>query len=442
MLCQSPFFRSLLLGGFSETTSTEPGLPNSLGSAKPLKLELEPNVTRAAFEYCLSQLYGGGPHLVLLPWADTSGCALSEPFAALIERITQGGKRSSISRPSTISTLSEFGSWKRFAPHIHDSESVQPASPRFLLSLLVTASYLEMSDVADRVTELIMASITPFSILTYVRFASDKGITSWSGLAELDQPCRGMENVASQPEDGYIPRRLVEADDEEPIYDYGSLSAKIGDACACYLAKWGISHILPVEEAATWRRAASHTSPIKVGNREESTSEYLAVRSLLNAEPWLHTPGVEHVKIWQYGGMPIDWVKRLLSSDVLCLGESVSRDKSSEWYRYQMIKRIVELRRRTRQEQMYSISDEHHGSRTSSGEKFDDESEISVKRTHRPESSLFGASDEIDEEAEGLRDLIETGALYSHFVRLQILRLRIGFAVHRLRFVHRPSRTS
>jgi hypothetical protein len=277
-----------------------------------------------------------------------------------------------------------------------------------------------MTEVADTGMEMILNSITPFSLLAYLNFAAGKGITGWYGPAEREQPCRGLEGVAGPPTAGSAGSENVSSESGR-VYDYGSLSEKIGEACACYLAKWGVSHILPVEEATIGLGATSSTyglrHPISYPRDDNLSPD---VRALLDREPWLKSPPQEELRIWAYGGMPIDWVKGVLASDALFLGSQSTRDKGSEWDRYQVIKRVVELRRATRQRDDTDLSSEVEKGKLKGEEKEVDEESESQKGTQTgqdsPQARSVNSGSPYDHEKVILEEIIETAVLYSHFV--------------------------
>lgn len=150
---QSGFFTSLLSGGFSEERTT----PFKRGSeGEVIQIELNSPMTRAAFEFCLARLYGGGPDLVPPPWAKTSSVyPLSEPFERLLlKAMNDSQERGRDGLPEQWADLA--------------SSDKQPATPTFLLALLASSTYLEIPTLATMALELIQTSITPWTVSAYL----------------------------------------------------------------------------------------------------------------------------------------------------------------------------------------------------------------------------------------------------------------------------------
>ena len=179
VLIQSGFFRAMLCGGYAEDLATASAAatlshknsrrdaqpPSSTTTASPLApnevdkdvVELQfddPNISRAAFEYSIARLYGDGPKLVLPFWSTPSS---SHPFSpALTMRLSQSSDL-------------------QLANLLIDKCS-HPATPRFLLSLLATSIYLNIPSVTAQALTLVLCSITPFTVIPYLRFAIGCGI--------------------------------------------------------------------------------------------------------------------------------------------------------------------------------------------------------------------------------------------------------------------------
>lgn len=160
----------------------------------------------------------------------------------------------------------------------------QPATPEFLLSLLATSLYLEISSLASEAMEAILKTIGPRTVQIYLNFAlgnskvvdPDLPAVGLDGLAEdlkgndgaLDVKSKFHLSTANDYVSGlYSPlsvgspsstASLSSTSDEslllsmshtessgdvKPVvprkFYYGPVSDKIGEACACWLAKWG-----------------------------------------------------------------------------------------------------------------------------------------------------------------------------------------------------------
>ncbi|KAE8216874.1 hypothetical protein CF327_g65 [Tilletia walkeri] len=203
-LVQASFFNGLFCAGFAEGLDGIGGINRNLrghggrGSANDedededdddgiLDLPFEdPNITRPAFEYCIAHLYGAAPELVLPEWASPQP---SQPLSSafIVPAAVGAGPvpQSATTAPSTDGTS------------LPSSSTLQhPATPRFLLSLLATSIYLGIPSVTTHVITLILYSITPFTIMHYLRFATGQTIL---GASEAMQRSVMHEIALSAP---------------------------------------------------------------------------------------------------------------------------------------------------------------------------------------------------------------------------------------------------
>ncbi|TFY74563.1 hypothetical protein EWM64_g9451 [Hericium alpestre] len=366
VLIQAGFFRSLFTGGFVESTDR-----TTSSRRNPHLIEIvfdDTNITRAAFELCISRLYGGGPPTYISP------SVLPTPAHPLTPQFTM---------PYTTADT---------------PEGHQPASPRFLLSVLSTAIYLSIPSVATQALTSILNSVGPFTVVPYLDFAIGRGIGPLQD-GDLDAAV-GLEHVAdlkvprSEPQTGYhtphgdaeVSRvdeaarlaRTLEAmsvkDDAKPDrtssgsepeyfvvkkedpaetssddhsfsdhehelhFHYGAVSDKIGEAATCWLARWGID-MLAFEQQAV---KDNSKRPAEAAAAGSSNQPHLR-RSTMPSS-WDHTPFTANKVapsvvplIWRREGLTAKWVKALISSDSLFV--------RGERERYDMAKAIVEMRR-------------------------------------------------------------------------------------------------
>ena len=273
----------------------------------------------------------------------------------------------------------------------------QPATPRFLMSLLAVSIYLCMPSLTAEALSYVTSTIGPFTVMDYLRFAYGEGM---GPLQEGDfDPLVGLEHVAhlitaeaadcNQPSIGTSPRtqgkdveyfsqnlealsvedqvhncqdgaslgsnRSVEKEDPAEVssesgsstfvpgetgsnlsFSYGSVSDKVGEACVCWLARWGADMLIleqegggcskktvPYVPVATPQRAISRRSTVS-GWRTPSSD----VNDVSHPQPPL---------IWRRGGLTATWIRALISSDLLFV--------KSERGRYDLAKAVVELRR-------------------------------------------------------------------------------------------------
>ncbi|KAF9264550.1 hypothetical protein L218DRAFT_900372 [Marasmius fiardii PR-910] len=300
VLIQAGFFRTLFTSGFEEATSEK----------KEIDLVFDDvNITRAAFELCIARLYGGGPPLYIYPELTPT------PSKPLTPAFPFG--------PPITST----------APDKH-----QPASPKFLLSLLATSLYLEIPSIASHALSSVLATIGPYTVIDYINFARGKPIM----INASDTPAVGLEHVA-EITSYHSEADSISIDDAASIssislrnaaartslrFYYGAVSDKIGEACACWLARWG-SDMFAYEEAnvscsqSTSRRRADTIPSDQFGHRDVS----LVIPPIFTS----FRPGQ---------GLSPKWIHALVSSDSFFVAEETAR--------YTFAKRVVELRRRLR----------------------------------------------------------------------------------------------
>lgn len=225
-------------------------------------------------------------------------------------------------------------------------------TPRFLLSLLATAIYLSIPSVAGQSLKYILTTVSPATVIRYLNFAIGKGIgpeeenapeaaVGLEHLAEIPKPdatdvasissklaCLPMEDDETRKED---PAEAVfEGDCEEDAVDerhfiYGGVSDKVGEATACWLARWGYD-MLTYEEDECSSTASISGSPLqKLSHNASSTVMFVQVSQSMPL-------------IWRRGGLEARWVRAILSSDLLFV--------RGERERYEMAKAVLELRRR------------------------------------------------------------------------------------------------
>lgn len=158
LLNQSGYFSSLFQGGFSESHSR----PVKRGeSNEVIELEMSKPMTRAAFEFCLTMLYGGSSILLAPPWSTTT---TSFPLSASFERLYRRASGGNWDRKDSVGVDEVIEArWKALV-----TENVQAATPTFLLSLLATTTYLEISTLQKKTMDLILDTITPFSVGQYL----------------------------------------------------------------------------------------------------------------------------------------------------------------------------------------------------------------------------------------------------------------------------------
>lgn len=241
-------------------------------------------------------------------------------------------------------------------------------TPRLLLSLLATTTYLGQVDLMKEVLTMILRTVGPWTICRYLNFAIGDGLGPEEWIGQAREPTYGIEQVARRlhfEEDGEVadltPARPWSArssidsdtkveDDEQIVRDagrnrrtsrpsplsfgdspsstsqleddsaedeeigahlphfYGFASDKIGEACCCFLTRWGVDIL---------HREMTFADIAKSGRQP----------------PW---------RVFATGGLHAKFIRALLSSDQLFVKDEMDR--------YKAARKILELRRREWQE--------------------------------------------------------------------------------------------
>ncbi|KAI5834748.1 hypothetical protein K523DRAFT_262317 [Schizophyllum commune Tattone D] len=288
VLIQAGFFRGLFDGGFVEEG----------GDAVDLVF-VDRNISRAAFELCLARLYGGGPPL-------------------------------------------------HFNPESPVPEGHQVADPGFLLSLLATALYLSIPHIASQALAAVLSSVGPYTLIQYLDFALGLPIRADSG-----PPAVGLESVAEEYEDEDDRLSSTKFDTAHSIashapstastasldsyaagtdpganerHTYGAISDKIGEACAAWLARWGVD-VFSLEHDSSF---------LTTRKRERAKSAPSGTVPELDHTPTV--PGVNPdrpLHIWSR--LSPSWIRALISSDTFFI-----RDETRRFY---FARDVVEYRR-------------------------------------------------------------------------------------------------
>lgn len=311
---------------------------------------------------CIAHLYGGGPEIFVSP--------------SLIPTTKQ---------PLTSVFPIEVGSEGSFISDCPPGE--HPASPRFLLSLLATAVFLSITPIATQAMSSILSTIGPYTVIRYLNFALGCGIgdpeaeepeaaVGLEGVAEILEDEResimeidesttrtpralNTSNPLEQLKDSTLERSLsqlsIEKEDPsegdssmssglsisqfepEHHFFYGVVSDKIGEAAACWLARWG-TDMLRYELRVSGRDMTDPaTSNQSAGNRKRS----LTVPGGSNTSmPFVRVNSMRKQNIpiiWRKGGLTARWVRGLIASDMFFVPD--------EKERYDTARRAVELRR-------------------------------------------------------------------------------------------------
>ena len=210
---------------------------------------------------------------------------------------------------------------------------------------------------ASQALSSILSTIGPYTIVKYLKFSLGRHI----GYFELEpgepEAAVGLEQVAHIIDDGNsiadsvnsairnlddsnihkesgIDAQNSVARDEggeieiEPSIHYGGISNKIGEACACWLARWG-TDMLPYEEGA----AVVFLDDPPAVSRKRSKTVLNARLEASQEEKALRIPN-----IWSREGLDANWVRAVIAADTFFV--------KGERARYAFACQVVELRRK------------------------------------------------------------------------------------------------
>lgn len=228
--------------------------------------------------------------------------------------------------------------------------------------------YLSLPSVASQALSAVLSSVGPSTAVRYLNFACGKGIGPASldelegavGLESLARPV--SEDTASHfgtstgvatpaisinkpdvPEPDAFEQAFEKLDlhkkgslrtppiqNAEPVYDYGNISNKVGEAVTCWLTRWCGDLV------ATEMQAHGGAVPASVSGLEPSTTT--RPRSYTDAtDDRSLLPVLTNVpKIFSDSGLSTKWVCAVLAADSLFV--------KGEKERYNLAKKVFELR--------------------------------------------------------------------------------------------------
>jgi hypothetical protein len=265
------------------------------------------------------------------------------------------------------------------------------------MSLLAVSIYLSMPSLTAEALSYVTSTIGPFTVMDYLRFAYGEGtgplqegdLDALVGLEHVAQLVEAETAGCNQSSSDTSPRtqgkgvecfsqnlealsvedqvhncqdgaslgsdQSIEKEDPAELsyesgsptfvsgetgsnlsFSYGSASDKIGEACVCWLARWGADILVLEQEAGAYSKkpvpyAPAATPQRAIGRRSTVTGSrtpFPDVNDFLHLQPPL---------IWRRGGLTTTWIRALISSDLLFV--------KSERERYDLAKAVVELRR-------------------------------------------------------------------------------------------------
>ncbi|EJU01154.1 hypothetical protein DACRYDRAFT_116957 [Dacryopinax primogenitus] len=314
VLLQAGFFEMLFEGGWRE----------ALEGRGKVELRFEdPNITRAAFELCLSHLYHPTPLPFLPPaYLPTPDHPLTPSFPL----------------PPAPSPI-----------------------PRLLLSLLATASYLHIPNLITEASRLLLGSVSPWTVSRYLRFAIGLGLGEGEGEEEgvkglghafpFPDPASASPSPtlsaqgsqASDSEDDLPSKSCVPSSPLSPaspmgetprLTGYGTPSNLLGQTCVAWMCRWG-GEIVLLEEQAFARSFPTSSNPT---GSATSTSTPTLTTTIHIPSTSTSTPSTPFPPIWAHQGLPATWVRHLLSADEFW----TTREEVGRW---DLARRVVDLRR-------------------------------------------------------------------------------------------------
>ena len=250
------------------------------------------------------------------------------------------------------------------------TDGSQPATPRFLLSLLATSIYLSIPSVASQALSLVLKTVGPTTVIQYLNFSCGKTLSHLGDCEDDSKAAIGLENVAQLMNDeqsshlsksypqstistkewtaNHVEDDLTEsyptvesssessesesAISSRPASYYGSVSDKIGEACVCWLTRWA-ANVLQLE---TEEETRIYPNP-DPRTRSKSLSSF-DPKIAISASFASSLKAFEFPTIFRVGGLSAKWVSAIVSADTLFI--------KGEKQRYNFARTIVELRRR------------------------------------------------------------------------------------------------
>ena len=146
------------------------------------------------------------------------------------------------------------------------------------------------------------------------------------------------EDPAEQSSEPGSPSSPIGETGSNLSFSYGAVSDKIGEACVCWLARWGADVMVYEQQAAGLEKQpleapfAPIATPPRAIYRRSTVSGWRTPSSDVTSPPFAQIP-----LIWRRGGLTASWVRALVSSDLLFV--------KGERERYDLAKAVVELRR-------------------------------------------------------------------------------------------------
>lgn len=178
----------------------------------------------------------------------------------------------------------------------------------------------------DEVVEFFSQNLEALSVGDQIHGSHD-GAIHGAGL-EKEDPAEVSSESGS-------PSSSLDETGPNSSFSYGAVSDKIGEACVCWLARWGADVLVYEQQATDLGKQPVQFTPVATPPR--------AIYRRSTVSGW-RTPSSDVCSssaqlplIWRRGGLTAAWVRALVSSDLLFV--------KGERERYDLAKAVVELRR-------------------------------------------------------------------------------------------------
>ncbi|KAH9982163.1 hypothetical protein BGW80DRAFT_1247123 [Lactifluus volemus] len=181
---------------------------------------------------------------------------------------------------------------------------------------------------SDKVVESFSQNLEALSVEEQVRNSQSGSVRGEGFPVEKENPA---ELLSPESDDR---SSLMDETGSDLSFSYGAVSDKIGEACVCWLARWGADMLACEQQAAGAPKQATSSTSISTPSigRQSALSGWEPFNSDVVPTPLPKVPF-----IWRRGGLTAIWVRALISSNLLFV--------RGEKERYELAKAVVELRR-------------------------------------------------------------------------------------------------
>ena len=221
------------------------------------------------------------------------------------------------------------------------------ATPRLLLSLLATTSYIGHAPLMREVATMIVRTVGPATVGRYLGFAVGEGIGEEEWEGQNGEGAQGLADVGRAIKLRKIPASSTSSGEED--YEHGSTSDEDGKVRGGVIAgrKRSDASSMTIRDHLRDFRTPSTNSEPESGDPDSNLPHFYGFGSNKIGEAcacWLSRWGVDLLAspsaedIWGHRGLPARFVAALLGSDLLFV--------DGEMNRYRVARKVLELRRR------------------------------------------------------------------------------------------------